>query len=184
MQGRHYPSRESWHKTKVERLLGKFSINIKNTSMLISAFFPKLMEKLKHGSMLLRTEESVRFPGLGERTKRWRNYYLESQLMSTDSGDERKEPALEPGPRHLFHLSRKAHPAFRSERAEVPGIQASGMMPARHGTSSFYRFPPLLSPHHRLCPLFLSSLQGQRRRKEKTALFSTEGSPHALGLYI
>lgn len=117
--------------------------------MLISAFFPKLMEKLKHGSMLLRTEESVRFPGLGERTKRWRNYYLESQLMSTDSGDERKEPALEPGPRHLFHLSRKAHPAFRSERAEVPGIQASGMMPARHGTSSFYRFPPLLSPHHR-----------------------------------
>lgn len=82
--------------------------------MLISAFFPKLMEKLKHGSMLLRTEESVRFPGLGERTKRWGNYYLESQLMSTDSGDERKVPALEPGPQHLFHFSRKAHPAFRS----------------------------------------------------------------------
>lgn len=82
--------------------------------MLISAFFPKLMEKLKHGSMLLRTEESVRFPGLGERTKRWRNYYLESQLMSTASGDERKVPALEPGPQHLLHFSRKAHPAFRS----------------------------------------------------------------------
>lgn len=80
--------------------------------MLISAFFPKLMEKLKHGSMLLRTEESVRFPGLGERTKRWRNHYLESQLMSTDSGDERKVPAPEPGPQHLFHLSRKVHPAL------------------------------------------------------------------------
>lgn len=93
MQGRHYPSRESWHKPKVERLLGKFSINIKNTSMLISAFFPKLMEKLKHGSMLLRTEESVRFPGLGEREKRWNNYCLESQLMSRDFRDERSTGA-------------------------------------------------------------------------------------------
>lgn len=88
MQGRHYPSRESWHKPKVERLLGKFSINIKNTSMLISAFFPKLMEKLKHGSMLLRTEESVRFPGLGEKSKE-----MEKLLMSRDFGDERSTGA-------------------------------------------------------------------------------------------
>lgn len=146
MQGRHYPSRESWHKPKVERLLGKFSINIKNTSMLISAFFPKLMEKLKHGSMLLRTEASVRFPGLGERAKRWRNYCLESQLMSRDFRDERSTGAKSTAP---FPSFQKGSPSFQKCRAELPGIQASGMMPARHGTSSSYRFHPLLSAHHR-----------------------------------
>lgn len=149
--------------------------------MLISALFPKLMEKLKHGSMLLRTEESVTFPGLGERTKRWRNYYLATQLMSTDSGDGRKSPAQEPGLQHLFHLSRKAHPALRSERAEVPGIQAGGMMPARDGTSSFYKL--LLSPHHRYiihCSYRVFKDGGEERKE--TTLFSTEGSPPALWL--
>lgn len=46
-------------------------------NMVISTFFPKLIEKLKHRLMLLRMEGSVRFPRLwGERMKRWRNYLL------------------------------------------------------------------------------------------------------------
>lgn len=75
------------------------------------------MEKLKHGSMLLRTEESVRFPGLGERTKIWRNYLL----SSISAGVNRLHLHWSHDHSTFSILPERLTQLFSDKRAEMPG---------------------------------------------------------------
>lgn len=153
--------------------------------MLISAFFPKLMEKLKHGSMLLRTEESVRFRFRGK------NKGMEKLLSWISINVDRSwrwEKSACTGARTSapFPSFQKGSPSFQRWRAGGLGSQASGKMPARHGTPSFYRFHPLLSPHPRYihCSYRVYKDRGEGKERDNFAFHRRQSSCSVLYIYI
>ena len=144
------------------------------------------MEKLKYESMLLRTEESVRFPGLGERTKRWRNYLL-SWISINVNRLQRREKSTCIGARTTapFLSFQKGSPNFLKWESRGTG----SLVWWTHASNTQDMGPPLSIGFTLfsllITGIFIAAIQPKRTEEKEikdTTLFSTEGSPHALWL--
>lgn len=152
--------------------------------MLISAFFPKVDGKIKAWVDASENRGVSKIPSLGERTKGWRNSYLESQLPSqiAEMREQRR-----PWSQALSTFPSLQQGSPSSHRGQQRGLEARLVEWCQPdmGTPSLHRIHPPHSPHHRCIHCSIEFTRTGEEERKEMALFATEGSPHALWfLYI
>lgn len=112
IQDRCYPSVQSWRKTNVQRLTGKFSVNTKNMNMLISTFFSKADRKIIMQIDAPNNKAINKIPKSGVGNEKMDKLSLILNPNQCQQTAEKRVAVLEPGPQLLFCPSSKVHLSF------------------------------------------------------------------------
>lgn len=153
--------------------------------MLISAFFPKVDGKIKAWVDASENRGVSKILSLGERTKGWRNSYLESQLPSQIAEmRERRRPwsqALS-----TFPSLQQGSPS--SHRGEQRGLEARLVEWCQPdmGTPSLHRIHPPHSPHHRCihCSYRVYKDRGGGKKRDGFVCHRRQSSCSVVFIYI